>query len=172
MMVNFVSQIGKYCSKVCCDDDKRTDTATRFWPRVSKSDSCWMWIAAIDSRGYGKFWLRGRTVKAHRVAYELTYGAIADDDPRIVCHHCDTPLCCRPDHLFLGTSKENTADMIRKGRERRGITHGCAKLTEADVLRIRDDRARGRSLISIAADYGVSVGHISSIALRRIWKHL
>ena len=118
LMTDSVTQIGKYCSRKCADDAKRTDTATRFWPRVQKADGCWPWIASIGTDGYGKFWVRGRTTHAHRVAWELTHGQIPDDDPRLVCHHCDNPPCCNPAHLFLGTHSENAQDMVRKGRDR------------------------------------------------------
>lgn len=119
-MTDYVSQIGIYCSKKCCDDDKRTDPAERLWKYVGIDGPlpCWLWIGCVGTNGYGKFWYNGKTTHAHRAAYEITYGPIGDDDTRHVCHKCDTPLCCNPLHLFLGTPQENTDDMIAKGRKR------------------------------------------------------
>lgn len=102
----------------------------------------------------------------------------------MVLHACDVKFCVRPDHLFLGNATSNWQDMVNKHgaplppairrpeRRPRGMAHGHAKLTDADVIQIRADRAAGRSLKAIAADYGVSFGLISLIALRQIWKHI
>jgi hypothetical protein len=95
-----------------------------FWARVAPvsddPDACWEWTGARDAvNGYGKWrplYVRGAQVYAHRVAYFLAYG-----EYRIglkVCHRCDNPPCCRPDHLFVGTQKENLQDMLAKGRGR------------------------------------------------------
>jgi DNA invertase Pin-like site-specific DNA recombinase len=94
-----------------------------------------------------------------------------------VLHHCDTPLCVRPDHLFLGTITDNNADMKRKGRNRtgggrnplRGMQHWRAKLTDADVLRMRLDP---RSQNAIAKDYGIGQDQVSRIKNRLYWAHL
>lgn len=88
--------------------------AERFWPRVDKSGDCWMWTGGTDHRGYGNFFLNGRAVKAHRAAWILTFGPIAKS--QVLCHRCDIPLCVNPAHLFLGTQKDNIADMFKKGR--------------------------------------------------------
>lgn len=94
----------------------------RFWPKVQKSDGCWLWIAGGDgSTGYGRIREGSKTkptLLAHRVAWELTFGPIPDD--LWVLHKCDTPRCVRPDHLFLGTSGENNNDMAAKGRAAHG----------------------------------------------------
>lgn len=89
-----------------------------FWSMVAKSDGCWVWTGTRWSTGYGRL-VGGRA--AHRVAWELTNGPI----PRglLVCHHCDNPPCCRPDHLFLGTSKDNAMDASAKGRLLTGKSH-------------------------------------------------
>lgn len=94
----------------------------RFWPKVQKSDGCWLWIAGGDGKtGYGRI-REGRagrpTLLAHRVAWELTFGPIPDG--LFVCHHCDTPRCVRPDHLFLGTSDDNNKNAAAKGRFDKG----------------------------------------------------
>jgi hypothetical protein len=106
-------------------DRPEFDYADRFWAKVLRSDGCWLWSACVDEHGYGSF-VRlqedgsHRLEGAHRVAWELTHGPIPDG--LRVCHHCDTPPCVRPDHLFLGTQADNMADMQRKGRARNQYT--------------------------------------------------
>lgn len=94
--------------------------ADRFWSKVQKTDACWLWTSNVHHNGYGQIAqsrngaTRQRWVWAHRVAWELTHGPIADG--LLVLHRCDTPLCVNPAHLFLGTHLENIADSVRKGR--------------------------------------------------------
>jgi hypothetical protein len=94
-------------------------TEARFWDRVQKTDGCWWWTGFEKNSGYGSFSpKRGQTFAAHRYAWTLTHGAIASG--MLVCHSCDTKLCVRPDHLFLGTHTDNMRDMRAKGRARWG----------------------------------------------------
>jgi hypothetical protein len=92
----------------------------RFWAKVDRSDpdGCWPWIGHRIRKGYGIHWAFNRKTVAHRRAYELTYGSIPDG--LFVCHHCDNPPCCNPDHLFVGTNSDNMQDCIRKGRFSKG----------------------------------------------------
>lgn len=109
----------------CTTAASRTPLAERFAAKVHKTDGCWLWTGATTSTGYGhltKGGHDGRPVKAHRLAYELANGPIPDGLE--VCHHCDTPLCVRPDHLFLGTRRENLGDAMRKGRMATGASNG------------------------------------------------
>lgn len=108
--------------------------AERFWEKVQRrsSDECWPWRGHLESRGYGRFFLNGRMTGAHRVAYQFVRGPIP---PRLmVCHRCDNPACCNPDHLWLGTARENTRDMIAKGRRWRPGVLIAALKKFADAL--------------------------------------
>lgn len=95
------------------------DPVARFWSHVEKTDGCWNWTAHLLPGGYGHFQLgTNRTDRAHRFSYKLHFGPIPKDDgiEWCVCHRCDNPRCVRPDHLFLGTDRDNMHDMMRKGR--------------------------------------------------------
>ena len=86
----------------------------RFWMNVKKLDDCWEWQASLHPRGYGRFNLNGKIVRAHRISYYLYHDYISSK--KLICHSCDNPRCVNPDHLWEGTSKQNTKDMIKKGR--------------------------------------------------------
>lgn len=92
--------------------------AEQFWLKVRKSEGCWIWQGIIDKRpdhGYGWFKFGGKwRVRAHRFSWEITYGNIPDG--MLICHKCDVRACVRPEHLFLGTSRDNAKDMTKKGR--------------------------------------------------------
>lgn len=88
----------------------------RFLEKVEKTDTCWLWTGFVDAKGRGRFRFNGKSVSAHRVAYEIFVGEIPAGLK--VCHTCDIPRCVRPKHLFLGTQKDNMADCKAKGRIR------------------------------------------------------
>ncbi len=144
----------------------------RFFSHVERIpfSGCWIW----DSTGkrYGKFWLNGRTEKAHRAAWLMFRGSISEG--QFICHICDVPCCVNPDHLFIGSPKDNTQDMISKGRDgrvrqmRRGEKSNFAKLTEKQVVAIKTDDRLQRV---IAADYGITQPAISLIKSGKNWKH-
>src|SRR4029077_20972173 len=109
----------KFCSRDCLNKARGTlhhhkiDVAIRFWSKVNKIDGCWLGTAAVAGKGdYGYFGFQGKIQRAHRVSWILTFGEIPDG--LFVLHKCDTPLCVRPDHLFLGTQQDNVDDMARK----------------------------------------------------------
>ena len=158
--------------RVYCSPECRSEVSHRFWRKVDKSGECWEWTGSRRSKGYGDLVKEGRNVGAHRISYELANGPIPDG--LCVCHHCDNTGCVNPDHLFLGTSAENTADMIAKGRavHGRGETLYSAKLTEQNVRDIRAKHSEGVTGSSLAREYGVTTGTISHIIKGRRWKHL
>lgn len=86
----------------------------RFWPKVEKTDSCWIWKAARRPDNYGQFKFRGQMMNANRVSWILHNGEIPDG--LLVCHRCDNPPCINPDHLFLGSHQDNRTDAVKKGR--------------------------------------------------------
>ena len=154
---------------------KRRSLAERFWEKVvvREQSECWTWTACVGRKGYGKIGSGQRdkpTVEAHIVSWELANG------PRPagmnVCHHCDTPACVNPSHLFLGTQAENQADMVSKLRQTLGEKNSMAKLTESDVRTIRALLRRGVMQKSIAVMFGVTDPTISNIKSGKTWSHV
>lgn len=134
----------------------------RFFAMCDRTGQCWLWRGAKKENGYGVMALRGRGVYAHRAAWMLFVGPIASG--MCVCHKCDTPPCVNPAHLFLGTTRENSLDMVAKERAPK------TKLNITDVREIRRRRNAGETCVSLAAVYGVSFATISHVARRRTWK--
>lgn len=125
---------------------------------------CWIWAGPKTRDGYGVMSIgRGKQHRVHRVSYEHFCGPIPVG--KLVCHHCDTPLCFNPEHLFLGSPRDNTADMHRKGRRvvNRGDAHHNTKITESQRVEIRQRRQNGETLAQLARDYGVVFQSISRI---------
>jgi len=148
----------------------------RFWAKVmpEPNSGCWLWTAGVDKDGYGVFTKydddpaeTGYAQRAHRIVWKLNCGPIASNQQ--VLHKCDLTCCVNPDHLFLGTTQDNTADRHRKGRSARGECDGNVKLTAADVRAIR---ASTWNQGDLAFAYSVSQQTISNIILGKTWRHV
>jgi hypothetical protein len=122
----------------------------RIMEKVEKSvTGCWIFTGALNNKGYGKIYLRTVNkktiiVQPHRVMYETHNGEIPKG--KNVCHSCDTPACCNPDHLFVGTQKDNLHDMTDKGRRAMGesLSESIQKGWTPELRQCRADQTRER----------------------------
>lgn len=151
--------------------------ADRFWEKVDigSLEECWEWMACCSQDGYGMIKVDGEVMRAPRVAWTLTYDEIPEG--LCVCHHCDNPSCCNPDHLYVGTHADNMQDMSRRGRGvypgTRGEDHGPSKLTELEVHEIRRLRnEEGWALRELGMRFSISESNVSAIALYKSWRWL
>ena len=149
----------------------------RFWKFVNKlsKDECWNWIGNKMPKGYGRFSLGAKSQGsdgAHRVSWRI---ANKRDIPAgmHIMHSCDNPSCVNPKHLSIGTAKENTQDMIRKGRKRTvapvGDLNGKAILDAEKVRLIRSSKLNHAEL---GRQLGVSSNCIRGVRTGRTWSHI
>ena len=165
------------------------DIKERFWSktRVNKEHEwggtpCVDWTASKTPNGYGKFYCEGSHIGAHRVAFELTNGEIADG--LHVLHQCDRPECVNPEHLFLGTHTDNMRDKESKGRggdrSRRGEKNGTAILRDEDVRLIKRFIERhpprfggaGGQLTFLCRWFDVTKRIMKDISRGHTWRHV
>jgi hypothetical protein len=147
----------RFCSKNCYNQLKAGPFPERFWAKVGKTESCWLWTGSRLGRGYGMFRHNGKTVKAHRIAWELEYGPVPQG--LYVLHTCDNPPCVRPEHLFLGTQFANMRDMVSKGRCR---PQGQRASPSDEIARVIADRyAAGTTQRVLAVEFGWGQSTIS-----------
>ncbi len=145
----------------------------RFWDKVSKksTEECWLWTAGKSANGYGKFWISPDLgeISAHRKSYELAFGPIPRG--KFICHKCDVRHCVNPDHLFAGSPLENQQDMIAKGRGKKakGKDLPQSKLTEENILTIKNRLFMGENCRAIAKDFGVHRITIHDIKTGKHW---
>lgn len=143
-----------------------------------KETGCWEWNRSRNTRrgGYGQKTVNYKVHSSHRLSYLIFNGDIPGD--MLVCHKCDNPPCCNPDHLFLGTHKDNAVDAWGKGRMPlpsyipRGNAVWSSKLTESDVLTIFEKLTKGVPSIEIQNEYNISRQTVYKIGKKLTWKHL
>jgi len=154
----------------------------RFWSKVDVKkledgsddlDACMEWTAGCFTDGYGQFFANKKNFRSHRFIYECFNGLIPKRLPVLeVCHHCDTPKCVNPNHLWLGTNQENTDDMVNKDRQAKGSKNGRAILTDAQVLEIKYSLEQNTSVNTIANKYNVNIHIIYKIRSGQTWSDI
>jgi hypothetical protein len=191
------SKTVRFCSDQCRYSRGETPIEERFWKFVVKADGCWSWLGCTAPNGYGLIYDKklDRKIPAHRLSYEMHIGPVPEG--YFVCHRCDNPPCTNPEHLFVGTPKDNSQDMAKKGRsgltrhpERaargtrnarfthpettaRGEESGQAKLTESQVREIRQLHNTGaHSQKSLGKKFGVCKATIYYIVNNLSWQHI
>lgn len=133
---------------------------------------CWLWAGYIRDNNRGSILVNRKWIICSRFSFMIHNGEIPNG--LFVCHSCDNPFCVSPDHLFLGTPKDNTHDMIQKNRKflPKGTLHPNCSLAETDVIEIRNEAANGVVQRRLSEKYNVSYQMISRIILRKAWKHI
>lgn len=139
---------------------------------IPDADRCWRWTGYKQPNGYGRFQFNGKSHLAHRVSWMIFRGPIPIGMQ--VCHICDNPDCVAPRHLFIGTQKDNLADMSRKGRGTKnyGEKSGMAKLTAQQVNEIHRLKSEGAMNAQLASRFGVQKPCIQKIVTGQRWPHL
>lgn len=138
---------------------------------VVRQEGCWDWNGIIEWTGYAKLGIRP-PVKAHRASWIIHKGPIPSG--KVVCHTCDNRKCTNPEHLWIGTHKDNIQDRIKKGRcnTPKGTQLKIAKINEKQVVEIKDLLEKGIACSVIGRQYGVSRKIISRIKNGETWKHV
>jgi hypothetical protein len=171
-----------------CGRARKADPQDRFWPKVEKTDSCWLWRAQTAGSGHGRFYFDGRLQVASRVAWQFAHGPIPDG--LHVLHNCpggDNPACVRVDHLYLGTILDNSKDMIERGnvctgqrhwakrmpeRIHRGEERPSHRLTDTAVRTIRAQHTAGVTSKVLAQQFNVAPRTIRDVTNRLTWTHI
>lgn len=141
------------------------DIIERFLKKVTVG-GCWEWTAAKDKDGYGWFGYKGRLLGAHRIAYILFIEEIPEG--KCVLHKCDNPSCVNPEHLYVGTHKQNSRDRDVKNRTARGLKNGFGKYPFSLVTKIRKEYSEGLTYNEIHTRHNVSMGWISQVVRRKL----
>lgn len=133
---------------------------------------CWLWTGPYYPNGYGRITSKGKEILAHRLSYKLYKGQI--EEGKVVMHTCDVRCCVNPDHLKVGTQKENLHDMYDKGRRiQTGEHNHRAKLTEKEVKEIRTKYRKGViTYKQLGEEYNVTGDLIGYIINHKIWKDI
>lgn len=143
-----------------------------FWNKVNKTNTCWVWLAYKNNKGYGQFGVRiNKKIKmhgAHRVSWQIHFGEIPKG--LLVCHKYDNTSCVNPKHLFLGTNQDNMNDRNKKGRQAKGEKIHTAVNTQKEINKIRLLYQQGCSQKFLIRKFGICSSQICRIVNYKIWK--
>jgi len=144
--------------------EKKSKTWLRFLSKVEKTESCWIWKGAKSKSGYGVFSFLCKYIRAHRASYILHKGEIPNN--LLVLHSCDVRDCVNPDHLHLGTPKQNMQEMMVRGRSKylKGTQSPSCKLTDEQVKEICNLRHKKIPAKEIALKYNISFGYVYELS--------
>lgn len=151
----------------------RIDTNGPIPPHCPDLGRCWIWTAGIFKSGYGYFSIKHRCFLAHRISWELKFGEIPLGLNAL--HKCDVRLCVNPDHIFLGTLKDNHDDMVRKGRNAKvcGERNAFAKLKNDQVIEIRSlYSAGGITQAALGSRFRVNEKIIQRVITNKSYKNI
>lgn len=135
---------------------------------VNEKTGCWDWDRNRNQKGYGLIWVNKKYAQVHRVSHFCFNGPF--DQQMCVCHKCDRPICCNPEHLFAGSQKENIQDAVQKNRMAFGVRHHLAKLDPEKVKEIVAMRLGGMSTYEIASLVGIDRASVCSVLNGETWK--
>lgn len=142
---------------------------------IEQPNGCWEYQGAKDADGYGMFWFQGKTKGAHQFSARYLANFIINTGDQ-VCHHCDNPPCCRPEHLFVASTQINTKDRDIKGRTAKGSKVGTSKYTEQQIKQIKDaykQRPKYKGLIQdLSQEFNISYSVVWYACKRDSWKHV
>ena len=159
----------------------------RFWKKVDVKgrNDCWTWNACRNDSGYGCITLNGKSIPSHRVS-AFIHGIFTTIEKPFICHKCDNPPCCNPSHLFIGSQRDNTFDMLIKGRgnkacgdrnglrlhvesRRNGEKNHRAKLNVSEAIKIIQRHKNGESKRGLAMKYNVSRATVRALISGKTW---
>lgn len=167
----------KFCSRRCYWPERTKEYLLEilkesYTSHVVKQKGCWDWSGSFDKDGYGQISCcrELKICKAHRASWIIHRGPIPEG--LSVLHKCDNKKCTNCDHLFLGTTFENSRDLVYKDKQLKGENNGAAKLCDEQVREIKKDLQHGVSGSYLGRKYGISKTTISQIKLGKTWKHV
>lgn len=134
-----------------------SDDPEKFWSKVNKTSTCWLWSGCVSSNGYGSFRWNGKTVTTHRLSFFLSNGYMPSSNMDII-HSCDVKICVNPNHLRVGTRKENILDYLKKGFSygKTGENNHMAKITDLQYKEIKTRIENGEQKTSVCLEYGIT----------------
>lgn len=158
-----------FCSRECSFKHGKP-FEKKFWAKVQKTETCWLWTGTVNNKGYGETRYEGRFALSHRVSFIIHKGPIPEG--MVVRHRCDNPPCLNPKHLELGTIAENTKDKIMKQRQAQGTTQGHAKFTEQTLREAKRLRSDGWTYLELERHFNISRQTISKAVRGETWRHV